>query len=248
MATTGALLQGMRGKLGTMVLRDKVGGGTVAANLPRKTNANTAAQQEVRARFKLMSQLASQMKRLIAIPRDGALTSRNQFVKINYPFVQSSTDSAEIALDLVQLTKSNIRPGNFTVNVHEDGNATISFVNAPDLDHVVYVCMKVDGTSVSPVFTEVVDKSSVNDTFLIETDPFNVESIIKNNDCLFYAYGWKDKTEEAATKYAQMNISTADQVAQVVINRTLGTSAMRLSTTAGLYNEAGDGGGTSTNG
>ena len=55
-----------------------------------------------------------------------------------------------------------------------------------------------------------------------------------------YAYGIKLETEAARTKYANLNISTADEVAQVIINRTFSSSEASVTQTSGVEIAAGE--------
>ena len=232
MATAGSLLQGMQGKLGTMVLRNKVGGGTVAANMPRKTNSNTAAQQKVRSGFKLITQLGTQLADVIAIPREGAKSSRNLFTQINYPLVYTNDAGSGIILKDVQLTKSNIAfPG---VNITDRTNNNV-FVrlrsNVTSLaDKVVYVLLKNNNGYLTKIDEAVVEEPGDNGFYDHE---FATTGVDYSGDIIAYAYGVKLETEAARVKYANLNISTADEVAQIIINRTFSASEASVTKTVG---------------
>ena len=229
MATAGSLLQGMQGKLGTMVLRNKVGGGTVAANLPRKTNSNTEAQQKVRSSFKLISQLASQIADIIAIPRDGAKSSRNLFSQINSQLVYANNIGAFIDLEEVQLTKSNNQFVNLSIGREAGEFSVYSLENTKQIcDKIVILILKAnDSGSLSLLNSEIID-SGVE----IERNYNNADGKYDGN-IVVYAYGIKFETEAARVKYANMNISTADEVAQVVVNRSFSTSEASVTKTSG---------------
>ena len=76
-----------RGKLGAAVFSSTNGQQVVRQYQPNVKNPNTVAQTMQRARFKLMTQIASSMAPVITIPKSGAVSSRNMFVKKNMPLV-----------------------------------------------------------------------------------------------------------------------------------------------------------------
>lgn len=107
---------GLSGKMGSVVFRQR-GGQTIASQYqPAVKNPNTEGQQDVRAAFKLMSQLAAIMS-----PGFGTMsvtkrktkakgTQRNAFFQLNYPLVEvaAGTDgvTAKIPMEQLQLTSS----------------------------------------------------------------------------------------------------------------------------------------------
>lgn len=118
--TTMARLQGisggMSGRTGSFTYRQSRGETIVSQYQPIVKNPNTQGQQDQRARFKLMSQLAA-----ILSPGFGTMgvtkrpgkqrpTQRNAFMQLNMPTVQldSSSDNvtAKIPLEQVKLTSS----------------------------------------------------------------------------------------------------------------------------------------------
>ena len=232
MAQAGFILQGAQGKLANIVARKKVGGGTVLAEYKRTiTNPNTVAQQSVRSKFKLLSQLGSQLKHIIAIPREGALSTRNLFAKINSDFVLSGESGAHIDLSMVQLTKSNVRPGNFTLTRDEGGSAELTTDFKPNFDHVVIVVCEIIGDFITPIFSDTADVTGPLD---LQLDAAQMDD---GGRYTVYMYGIKDKTEAAATKYQNMAISSADEIAQCIIKRTFDTSAYAITATAGVYTD-----------
>ena len=75
-----SILGKMKGKIGNIVV-SSVNGQVVGREYnPNVTNPNTLMQQNTRSKFKLASQLSAAMAPVIAIRKDGAKSTRNQFV------------------------------------------------------------------------------------------------------------------------------------------------------------------------
>lgn len=119
---TMAIMQGFTGKLsgkmGSAVFRVRNGAQVVTQYNPIVKNPASAGQQEVRAKFKLLSQLAAIMESgfgtMAVTKRAGksAPTQRNAFMQLNYPLVvvdmhADAPERAKIQLDKIQLTKSD---------------------------------------------------------------------------------------------------------------------------------------------
>lgn len=119
MARLEGITGGLSGKMGSAVFRQS-GGKTIASQYqPIVKNPNTEGQQNTRAAFKLMSQLAAIMKDGFGTmginerPARGRMSQRNAFFKLNYPLVVISEDTngvtAKIPMEKLQLT-SSFRP------------------------------------------------------------------------------------------------------------------------------------------
>lgn len=102
-------LTGATGKFAGAAFQQSPGNGTILREVVKPTNPSTEAQVEQRAKFKLMSQVATAFKSVIAMKREGNITPRNMFVKINSPLLSfdKAEKKASILLDALQLTKSN---------------------------------------------------------------------------------------------------------------------------------------------
>lgn len=124
MARLEGITGGLSGKMGSAVFRQS-GGKTIASQYqPIVKNPNTEGQQNTRAAFKLMSQLAAVMKDGFGTmginerPARGRMSQRNAFFKLNYPQVVVTTDNqtttATIPMEDVKLTSSTRILGNLT--------------------------------------------------------------------------------------------------------------------------------------
>ena len=122
MARLEGITGGLSGKMGSAVFRQS-GGKTIASQYqPIVKNPNSEGQQNTRATFKLMSQLAAVMKDGFGTmginerPARGRMSQRNAFIKLNYPLVTVSAENAQvtatIAMEKVKLTSSfrNMEP------------------------------------------------------------------------------------------------------------------------------------------
>lgn len=116
MARLEGITGGLSGKMGSAVFRQS-GGKTIASQYqPVVKNPNTEGQQNTRAAFKLMSQLAAIMKDGFGTmginerPARGRMSQRNAFFKLNYPLVVVSEENnavtAKIKMEKLQLTSS----------------------------------------------------------------------------------------------------------------------------------------------
>lgn len=101
-------LTGATGKFAGAAFQQSPGNGTILREVVKPVNPSTEAQVEQRAKFKLMSQVATAFKSVIAMKREGNITPRNMFVKLNSPLLtfDKAQSRAEIELAKLQLTKS----------------------------------------------------------------------------------------------------------------------------------------------
>lgn len=139
MARLEGITGGLSGKMGSAVFRQS-GGKTIASQYqPIVKNPNTEGQQNTRASFKLMSQLAAVMKDGFGTmgvnerPARGRMSQRNAFFKINYPQVvvtsDNQTTTATIPMEKLKLTSSFRALPQVTLN--GDGMLTVDMVNIP---------------------------------------------------------------------------------------------------------------------
>ena len=107
---------GLSGKTGSYTFRQSRGQTIVSQYQPVVKNPNTQGQQNQRAKFKLMSQLAAIMSPGFKRPGKQEPTQRNAFVQLNMPLVEVTSDNqevvAKIPMEQLKLTSSfrNISP------------------------------------------------------------------------------------------------------------------------------------------
>lgn len=234
MAKAGFWLNGARGKLNGAVIKGAAGGGTQIATISKPSNPNTAGQVAQRSKFKLLSQLASNVAPIIAIPRDGARSSRNLFVSINSANVMSTNGVAQITLDNVQLTKSNLGFPQVTASRDNTGlSVSIAKNIADQWDRVCYVVMRKN----SEGFLEQVASAIVNAEYDAES-AVSFEHKFTQGDftgnIIVWGYGMKALSAGASAKYGNMVVATADDLAKLLTDRTFAAGEVRLSQTRGL--------------
>lgn len=92
------------GKLGSSIFAVNAGTQIVRQYQPVVANPSTEAQIEQRAKLKLASQLARDMKGAIAIAKDGIVSARNRFMSKNFGAITYSGGTASATLADIQLT------------------------------------------------------------------------------------------------------------------------------------------------
>lgn len=217
------------GKLGSSVFSTVAGQQVVRQYQPVVANPNTTAQVTQRSKFKLASQLASVLAPAIAIPKNGLRSSRNEFVKANFPLIYQDNEGAKITLDNVQLTNgrnglpmiTGDRANNGTLTVH------LAEVPAPNISRVVYIVYKRNSEyDLEMLKSVIVEPEEGNDRF--ETEIENA-----TGDLVIYSYGMKDLSASATAKYGNMKIVDGTQLASLAANRQLSTKDFAFTQTRG---------------
>lgn len=216
----------MTGKLADTVMSVRNGEQIARKYQPVVFNPSTPAQVAQRAKLKLMSQLSAVMAPYIAIPRNGAISSRNLFTKINFPATTYTDNTADVNLESMKLTKSVVALPAISAtragSVLSLGLAT-SEVN---VNRVVYVAfVKTNGELRAA-------GSVVSTTAGTPSSPWQASlDIATNDECVVYAYGIRDNTEAARVRFGDMQAITAEQVAKLIVTRTLLESDITLTDT-----------------
>lgn len=225
----------MQGKYGNAVFRIRRGTQVMAAYNPVVDNPNTKKQVAARGRFKLTSQLAAVLSQVIAIPRDGAVTSRNLFTQVNFKKTTAKEGAAEIDLARVQLTKSSREFPSFSVS-RSNGQNILAGLTAPAaFDRVVYAVIVKNGNGALRVFaTAVVDNPTPNEENVFAASlPYTSDAIV------VYGYGINDSNAKARAAFGSINAPTAEEIAKLVTSRTISAEDYIMSATGGAYLEVG---------
>lgn len=181
-------------------------------------NPNTQAQVEARAKLKLMSQLSAVMAPVIAMRRVGSVSSRNMFVKTNYRNTGFSDGKANITLTDVKLTHSIVGFPDIKA-VRSGSSVTASFVGHPDVDvsRVVYAMfLKGADDTLRYVTSAVATEASGNYDWPVSMQLPDTDSVV-----VIYAYGVRDNTDAARALFGDLTAKPAEQVASLVVTRTL---------------------------
>lgn len=219
-----------KGKLGNMVV-STVAGETIARDYnPNVANPSTSAQVNQRARMKLMSQLSAAFAPVIAIPKDGLKSSRNLFSKKNFPFTFAANGTAQISYENIQLTEGSTGIPSIALTRDEPNNAIVAnLASAPgaEVSQVCYVMYrKSDEQKLELITSKIVSNEDDNDVF--ETNlPFVA------GDVIVYAYGIKAAGANASANYGSYSVNNAQDVAQLIANRSVIASGLALTETRG---------------
>lgn len=224
-------LQGKaRGKVGSIVYAVNAGQQIAREYQPVVANPSTAPQVENRSKLKLMSQLAAAYKGSIAIRKDGMKSARNQFISENYDKVAIVGTAANVNLNRVQLTKSNLGMGGFNAD-RSSGNKIAVALNenmAANFDKVVYSAFRKDATgNLIALGSAVVNKDAVAGDFAGEL-PFTQDAVV------VYAYGMKIDSERAKAAFSNMTAPSGEQVAKLIATSAEVAAGTTLSQTVGL--------------
>lgn len=218
------------GKLGSTVFAVNSGVQIAREYQPKVSNPNTEAQQDTRARFKLMSQLSAVMAPVIAIKKDGLKTARNQFQSLNFDIVEYTNENASINLNLVQLTKSNRSFVGFSANRTNGSAISVELLAsmAATADRVVYIAYEkqVDGT-LSLIGSKVCSVAGDDGKFA-DSLPYT------NKPVVLYAYAIKDTDESVTAKFGNLIAPSAEKVAKLLVSSSENMNAVNLTKTAGL--------------
>lgn len=221
----------LAGKVGNIVYSVLKGVNVARQYNPAPFNPNSQAQIESRAKLKLISQLSAITAGQLAIVRKATETARNVFVKINYAFLTYSEGAASMSLADMQLTSGNLGLPGFSVERVPNYGMSVALTRAayPAFDKIVWVVYRVLEHG-KLMFNE----SKVCD--LTSQSPFGA-TIMQNveTDCTIHCYGISTRSAKAQALFENAVVVTADEVARLISQRTIGDSDVALSETRGLY-------------
>ena len=115
------------GKLGASVFAISGGEQIVRQYNPQVTNPNTDAQIAQRAKFKLLSQIAADLKDVLALKKVGLVSKSNRFVSLNFPLVTYSDRNATVQMTRLQISEGEKAQGSISITSGED-NFTVQVI------------------------------------------------------------------------------------------------------------------------
>lgn len=216
------------GKLGSQVYAACAGEQVVRNYQPKVSNPNTEKQVNQRARMKLMSQLSAAFAPVIVIPKNGMKSSRNLFTKKNFCESTALAGQALAWLEKIQLTAGTASIPRLSMIRQEgklglflDGDAT------GQVDRVIYnVFARSEEGELMLVLSGVSTDPDGDGSFYAEFDDYDGE--------LFgYAYGMKDLNSRAKAKYGNYTVETGEDIAKLLMTRTISTSDYLFTETQG---------------
>lgn len=218
----------MTGKLADTVMAVRNGEQIARKYQPVVFNPSTPGQVAQRAKLKLLSQLSAVMAPVIAMPRQGSVSSRNRFTKVNFPALTYSEDTASVNLTAIKLTHSVVSLP--ALNASVSTGDLVAFLNESaslDVNRVVYVAFrKMNDQSLRFAGSTVVDTPGANNTY---QGTINVEAT--DVPYVVYAYAVRDNSENARVTFGDMTVPTAQSVANLIVARTLTENDITLTET-----------------
>ena len=231
MKLTGILGNGS-GKLGSSVFSVSAGEQIVRQYQPVVANPNTTSQVNQRAKLKLASQIAASMANVIVIPKNGLQSSRNLFIKKNFPLFSAQGGTAQVSYENLQIT---------------DATRGIPAINASRTDSDTQQEIRVElaadargvATRVVYIIYKVSDEGQLqyhSSTIVVEPGEYGrFQGILPlvTGQVVIYAYGMKDRNASATAKYSNYNVATGEDVAKLVMTRTISASDYAFTATRG---------------
>lgn len=219
------------GKLGSSVFSVTAGTQVVRQYQPVVTNPSTSAQVNVRARLKLISQLSAVMNDVIAIPRQGNLTSRNIFVKDNYGKTYAANGQATVDLAAISLTRGGMQIPAVIAERVEGTSISVALASKADqiVSRVIYIMFYRNAAGE----LQLADSAVVEDAG--DNGLFPYELAWNEKDVVVYAYGIYDKNAKATAKFGDYAVTTGTQVASLIADRKVSDSDYLLTKTKGIF-------------
>lgn len=215
----------MIGRRGNDVYSVRGGEQLVRAYQPNVYNPNTQLQVAARARMKLMSQLSAVMAPVIAIPKQGPVSSRNLFVQLNYAASSYTDNQANVTLSAIKLTKSVVALPAISTTVRESDMTVALSSSAVQIDRMVYcLFIKQDDNTLRYITSRIVSEAGEQGTYAASFPVVTSNGVI-------YAYGVRDNTEAARVVFGDMVTPQAEDVAKVIVQRTLTDADITLTET-----------------
>ena len=216
------------GKLASNVYSVNSGVQIVRAYQPNVSNPSTEMQVDTRSRFKLCSQLAAAVSTVLAIPKNGLVSARNQFVSQTMAITEQVEGVASVDLNSIQLTKSALylptinatRGEGNQVALSLAGNATTNGVKK-----VLYAAFTETSTGSLLLYNKVlVSEAGTGGNFEASMN------LVSSNKFIIYAYGIIEQTSGALAKYGNYSVDDATFIASLISSRSISSSG--LGTTA----------------
>ena len=215
------------GKLGSSVFAISKGVTIERQYQPKVFNPQTRGQVEQRAKFKLLSGLASVVAPFACLLTEGLQTQANVFVKRNIQFVSFSNGAAHINMSQIQISggsNSFVTPTFTIASGTGRGSVSAEDVAAAGFDGVVFLVVGTKRPSVARITGKVV-LAPTDNAFSIE---FNIPGSF--GEYHLYAYGIK-LTDKGVSTYGDLD-SISENVVQVSIMRMISEGMMTASATS----------------
>lgn len=234
MAKQTSLFGKISGKIGAVVFSTS-GGETISREYnPHVANPSTQAQVDQRARMKLMSQLSAALSPVLAMTKDGLVSQRNKFTKINFPASYALNGTAQITYENVQITEGNTALPALSAGagINQDKmQMGVLFSQEPSasISRVVYCLFR----KTNEGKLEYV-KSDINSQRVAQGVEGFFYSAFPNlpiAEYVIFAYGMSDTSERATASYGNLNVVSASDLARLVATRAISFSDYQFTQT-----------------
>lgn len=225
------------GKVGGLVYATAGGEQIVREYNPSVANPSTKAQVNQRARMKLMSQLSAALSPVLAMTKDGLVSQRNKFTKINFPASYALNGIAQITYENVQLTEGNTAlPALYAAGAVDSNKLTFEagFAQAPTatINRVVFCLFrKSNEGKLEYVLSQIVSERSQPDNLIFFYVTFQNLPVA---EYVLFAYGMSDTNERATASYGNLNVVTASDLARLVATRAISFSDYQFTQTRAI--------------
>lgn len=222
------------GKVGGLVYATSGGEQIVREYNPNVANPSTQAQVDQRARMKLMSQLSASLSPVLAMTKDGLVSKRNKFTKLNFPASYALNGTAQITYENVQITEGNtalpalLAAGVVSADTMMIGVA-ISTNPSAQINRVVYCLFRKTNEGKLEYVTSVIAETRVSQQ---PTGYFeHAFTLLPVAEYVIFAYGMSDTSERATAHYGDLNVVTASDLARLVATRAISFSDYQFTQT-----------------
>lgn len=237
MAIQTSLFGKINGKLGSVVFSTS-GGSIIAREYnPNVANPNTMAQINQRARMKLMSQLSASLSPVLAMTKDGLVSKRNKFTKLNFPASYALNGVAQITYENVQITEGNTALPALTAGGTVDSNnmaigVGLSSEPSATINRVVYCLFKKSNEGkLEYISSQIATTRVTSGQDVYFTSAFVDLPIF---EYVIFAYGMSDTSERATANYGDLNVVTASDLARLVATRAISFSDYQFTQTRAI--------------
>lgn len=224
------------GKVGGLVYSTSGGVQIVREYNPNVANPSTTAQVNQRAKMKLMSQISATLSPIIAMTKEGLVSRRNKFVSTNFNYAYASGGVAQVSYENLQVTEGQLGLPMIT-GAAADGRLSFWLADqpSPNIARVAWsIFKKTEEAKLEFVESNVVEKGNM------PTAPFYYLSSVRlgsgttpTDSYVIYAYGMVDTSERATTRYGNLSVENATDIARLVANRTIDFTDYQFTQTRG---------------
>lgn len=234
MAKQTSLFGKISGKIGAVVFSTS-GGETISREYnPHVANPSTQAQVDQRARMKLMSQLSAALSPVLAMTKDGLVSQRNKFTKINFPASYALNGTAQITYENVQITEGNTALPALSAGAEIDEDKMqmgVLFYEEPSasISRVVYCLFR--KTNEGKLEYVKSDINSQREAKSVGGFFYSAFPNLPIAEYVIFAYGMSDTSERATASYGNLNVVTASDLARLVATRAISFSDYQFTQT-----------------